>query len=225
MLEVRIRAKAFDGRPVLHDVRFAGRAGEVLVLMGPSGIGKSTLLNIVLGIDRAFEGEVRLAPGRLGVMFQEPRLLSWFSVAENLRLVRPGLSGREIAGLLSEATLDDVAALWPAQLSLGMARRVALARALAVEPEVLVLDEPFASLDRNLADALAGRVAARTRANAMLTLVSVHELDRALAIADRILVLAGNPATLAADVAVARGGTGLRDDLIAQFPFLGAHKD
>lgn len=224
VLEVDIGAKSFaapgggEPRCVLRDVRFSCRRGEVVALLGPSGIGKSTVLNIVLGVDRDFQGAARLDEGRLGVVFQEPRLLPWLTVAENLRLVRPGLSQREAEALCEEVMLHDVARLRPAQLSLGMARRVALARALAVEPELLVADEPFASLDRGLADSLAARLAARARAQRMALLVSIHDVDRALAIADRVLVLAGAPATLAADLG---GGRTVRHALLTRFPFLG----
>jgi NitT/TauT family transport system ATP-binding protein len=224
VLEVAIEEKSFAAstgasRAVLRDVRFRAEAGEVAALLGPSGIGKSTVLAIVLGLDRNFQGTARLDCARVGVVFQEPRLLPWLTVADNLRLVRPGLSLREIEALCAEVMLADVAQLRPAQLSLGMARRVALARALAVDPDALVLDEVFASLDRGLGDLLAGRLAERARARKMLMLASMHDLDRALAVADRVLVLDGAPATLAADMRVEAG---TREMLLARFPFLGS---
>jgi NitT/TauT family transport system ATP-binding protein len=231
MLEVTIRVKDFRAprggtRPVLRDVEFRSGAGEVLALLGPSGIGKSTMLRIILGLDRDFTGSLRPPPGRVGVMFQEPRLLPWLSVEANLLLVQPyGTKPPDVASLLEEVMLPPVRAMMPAALSLGMARRVALARALAVDPAVLVLDEPFASLDPGLAAALGARIADRARRCGTLVLLSTHDLDQALATAGRILVLAGEPATLAADVVVpalddAAAIERLRQGLLAQFTFL-----
>ena len=200
----------------------------MLVLLGPSGIGKSTILRIVLGLDRDFEGRVRLPEVRVGVMFQEPRLLPWMSVADNLRLVLPdGAPEPDIAALLGDVLLPEVRGLLPSALSLGMARRVALARALAVDPEVLVLDEPFASLDQGVATTLGGRIADRVRRGRTLVLLSTHDIDQALATATRILVIAGEPATLAADVRVpgrddVAAVATLRRDLLARFTFLGS---
>ncbi len=233
MLDVAIMAKAFRStrgapRLILSDIAFSASAGELLVLLGPSGIGKSTILRIILGLEGAFEGRVRLPQVRLGVMFQEPRLLPWMSVEDNLRLVLPDdAPAPDIDALLGAVLLPQVRNLFPSALSLGMARRVALARALAVDPALLVLDEPFASLDQGVATTLGGRIAERVRQGRMLALLSTHDLDQTLAMATRILVIAGEPATLAADMRVPRRGDvaaigALRRDLLARFPFLGS---
>jgi ABC-type nitrate/sulfonate/bicarbonate transport system ATPase subunit len=232
MLEVKIRAKHFHSsrgvtRQILRDVAFTAAAGEVLALLGPSGIGKSTILRITLGLDRDFEGSVRLSPGRLGVMFQEPRLLPWLSVEDNLRLVHPvGGPEPEIATLLNDVLLPPIPKALPSALSLGMARRVALARALAVDPGILVLDEPFASLDQNLAAALGARIVERVRRRGTLVLLSTHDIDQTLAMASRVLVIAGEPATLVADITApehddAGAYVRLRQDLLTRFTFLG----
>ena len=232
MLDVQIRSKAFPstgvaGRQILRNVCFSAARGEILALLGPSGIGKSTVLRIVLGLDPMFEGSIRRPPGRMGVMFQEPRLLPCLSVEENLLLVRPaGARALDIAALLDDVLLPPVAKAMPGELSLGMARRVALARALAVDPETLVLDEPFASLDINLAAALGARIADRVRRRGMMVLMSTHDVDQALAIASRILVVANDPATLVTDVAVpdrddALAIGQLHRNLLTRFTFLG----
>jgi ABC-type nitrate/sulfonate/bicarbonate transport system ATPase subunit len=229
MLEVQISAKAFPspGRPdrqILRDIVFSAGQGEILALLGPSGIGKSTILRIVLGLDRDFQGSARMSPHRPGVMFQEPRLAPWLTVEENLRLVQPSA---DVAALLREVLLPDAAKLLPSALSLGMARRVALARALAIDPRVFVLDEPFASLDQNLAAALGRRLADRVAKDGTLVLLSTHDVNQALAMATRVLVLSGEPATLSADIAVP-GRTDpaaigrLRQDMLARFAFLGS---
>ena len=227
-LEVQINAKAFpapDGskRPVLRDVAFSAGMGLILAFFGPSGMGKSTILRIAAGLDADFEGFVRRPPGRLGMMFQEPRLAPWLSVADNIRLVATkGALAPDIPGLLEEVGLRGASERWPRELSLGMARRVALARALTVAPDMLVLDEPFASLDPQLSAGLAAIVRARA---STLVLLASHELDQALAIADRILILSGEPATLGADLSVPLGEGAsaiarLRGDLLSRFHFL-----
>jgi NitT/TauT family transport system ATP-binding protein len=229
VLEVRIRSKTFPGatRAVLHDVAFNASAGEILVLLGPSGVGKSTILRITLGLDRAFDGSMRMEAGRLGVMFQEPRLLPWLTVAENLALVHPDdAPAPDVEALLEEVLLPPVAKLLPSELSLGMARRVSLARSLAVDPDVLVLDEPFASLDTKLAAALGTRIVERVRRRGMLVLLSTHDIDQALAMASRILVVSGHPGTLKCDLAVPNRDdgaaiSGFRKDLLRRFTFLG----
>jgi NitT/TauT family transport system ATP-binding protein len=141
MLEVRIRSKDFPlsggaARKVLHNVSFAAAPGNILVLLGQSGIGKSTVLRIAMGLERNFEGSVSLGSNKVGCMFQEPRLLPWMSIEDNLRLVqRRDVVVPDIAALLDDVMLPSVEGLLPAALSLGMARRVALARALAVDPD------------------------------------------------------------------------------------------
>lgn len=243
-LEVRLRLKRFGappGRtpallrptpspsprrsgdlPVLGPVAFDAAAGEVLAVFGPSGTGKSTLLRIVLGLDPAFEGSVARPPGPAGVVFQEPRLAPWLDVAANLRLVAPALDAAATAALLAPLGLAGTERMRPAALSLGMQRRVALARALAIHPQWLVLDEPFASLDPGLATTLGAIVARHARDTGAIVLLATHELDQALALATRILVLSGRPATLAADIAVPPNDrASLRAELLSRFAFLG----
>jgi ABC-type nitrate/sulfonate/bicarbonate transport system ATPase subunit len=230
MLEVDIRAKAFpttrgSARQILQNVAFTAAPGEVLALLGPSGIGKSTILRITLGLDRDFEGSTRLPSGSLGVMFQEPRLLPWLTVEDNLLLVRrDGAPDPDIDALLEEVLLPPVRKLLPAELSLGMARRVALARALMGNPETLILDEPFASLDIKLGAALGARIVDRVRRHRTRIVLSTHDVDQALAIASRILVIANEPATLVADITVPQDDAAavrMRQDLLTRFTFLG----
>jgi ABC-type nitrate/sulfonate/bicarbonate transport system ATPase subunit len=226
-LSVAIARKAYAGRAVLDEVEFEVEPREVVALFGASGTGKSTTLRIALGLDRDFTGQVHRGPGRVGVMFQEPRLLPWLTLAENIRLVATeGVPAPDIGALLASVGLADAAGLLPRALSLGMARRAALARALAVAPALLVLDEPFASLDPALAATLAARVAAEAREGGAAVLIATHGLDQALTIADRVLVLHGSPARLAADLPVAGNGSAgaLRSLLLARFPFLGAEE-
>lgn len=235
-LTLRIVRKSYiaagdERREVLHDVAFSGHGGEILALLGPSGVGKTTVLRIVLGLERDFTGSIVCPGGRAGVMFQEPRLLPWLTVAANLALVG-GERAREIPQLLAEVGLAGTENLYPRALSLGMARRVALARALLGSPRLLCLDEPFASLDPRTAAELALLVARTARHLGALVLLSSHDLDQVLSIADRLLVLSGKPATLAADWPTNRtqqsaNGAALqiKQDLLTRFPFLRAEAE
>jgi ABC-type nitrate/sulfonate/bicarbonate transport system ATPase subunit len=224
MLEVGIIRKQFGGRIVLRDVAFSVARGEAVGLLGPSGIGKSTLLRILLGLDVAFEGRVRRDYRKAGVVFQEPRLLPWLTVAENVRLVvTEGTKQPDIDGLLDTVHLGGAGALRPGQLSLGMARRVALARALAVSPDLLVLDEPFASLDARLGAALADSMARWARQTGAAVVLATHDLAQVMQLVSRLLILTGTPATLQADVPVSSGSEAAQHaKLVADFGFLGA---
>jgi ABC-type nitrate/sulfonate/bicarbonate transport system ATPase subunit len=217
-LELSIRRKLYrraGAAPVeaVRDLVLDFPAGSVTALFGPSGCGKTTALRILMGLDPEFEGEVRHRPPRLGVVFQEPRLLPWRSLGDNLRIVAraAGLPEPPVEALLSRVGLAGWAGHYPRELSLGMARRAALARALAVEPELLVLDEPFVSLDEATAvqlRALVGAVLAERRVTAVLV---THALEDAAALADRIAVLTPRPARLQRLVTVPRGDlAGLR---------------
>ena len=167
-IAIDVRRKCFrtgggdQPRVALQDLRLSGRAGEFVCLFGPSGCGKTTVLNIVAGLDADFDGKVDLptAEGRttpvIGYVFQDPRLLPWRTVEENIRLAiddAAAANGR-IGSLLSAMGLDSHRNAFPGQLSLGLARRVALARAFVVEPDLLLMDEPFASLDAPTAERL-----------------------------------------------------------------------
>jgi sulfonate transport system ATP-binding protein len=186
-------------RTILHDVAFSLRQGEVCALLGPSGCGKTTLLRIIAGLDTDFEGRVVLpTEHKIGMVFQEPRLLPWRSVAQNLRLV----------GVLSEDDLEEIAASlglslhldhFPGELSLGLARRVAIARAFAVKPGLLLLDEPFVSLDAALASRLREELLALVLKRNATTLIVTHDVEEAIAMADRILLLSAAPGRLLAD--------------------------
>ncbi len=227
-LEVALTAKRYgasgSATTILRDIAFRMEPGEIVALFGPSGIGKTTVLRVVLGLDREFDGTVMRPSGRVGVAFQEPRLAPWLTVGGNLRLVAPLLTDAMIAQALAEFALPvETASLRPRALSLGMARRVSLARAFAVEPDWLVLDEPFASLDPALGARLSGVVARRARSRGAGVLLATHSVQQALGVADRVLVLAGQPASLAADLTV---GAGQQDAvqrlLLGRFPFLAA---
>ncbi|WP_395664868.1 ABC transporter ATP-binding protein [Methylocella sp.] len=207
MLEIDVRRKTLrmasgDERLALRDVAFSLGEGEVAAVIGPSGCGKTTLLRIVAGLDRDFEGETKLPePLKIGMVFQEPRLLPWRSVRRNLTLAgaRPGAALDAIVAALGlSGHLDH----YPGELSLGLARRVSIARAFAVQPTLLLLDEPFVSLDAALALRLREELASLVETWRTTTLLVTHDLDEAVALADKILILSPGPGRKIAEVAV-----------------------
>lgn len=195
MIRVAIRAKAYGSVPVLGPVAFEVAPGECVAVTGPSGIGKSTLLRIVAGLDGRFEGHVE-RPARIAMVFQEPVLLPWRSARANLTLVT-GIGAAEAEAALARVGLAGRGDAFPGQLSLGQQRRLALARALAARPGLLVLDEPFASLDPATAAEMLALTAGLVREARAATLLVTHSAAEAEALAQRVLRLEGRPARLA----------------------------
>jgi NitT/TauT family transport system ATP-binding protein len=201
-LEVDISSKKFanaagDRHEVLRNIAFTLAPGEVGVIFGPSGCGKTTLLRILTGLDQDYQGRVsRPGPARIGMVFQEPRLLPWRSVEDNVRLAAPQADAKRLSALFAVLELSGHRSHFPGELSLGLARRVALARALAVEPDFLVLDEPLASLDEALAARLRSQIATLLEGRATTTLLVTHNLDDAVRLGDRLFLLSARPATI-----------------------------
>jgi NitT/TauT family transport system ATP-binding protein len=212
-LDVRIDHKAFrsaDGAEseVLRGLAFALAPGSFTCLIGPSGCGKTTTLRIILGLDRDFAGAVTPAPPglRMAAVFQEPRLLPWRTVEQNVRLALPPQERIPAAGdldrLFAVLGLAELRQRYPGELSLGLERRVALARAFAVMPDLLLLDEPFVSLDEHTADRLRAHLLELWQAQGATVLMVTHNVREAARLADRLLLLNGRPARLVGDVAV-----------------------
>ena len=209
-LEARVTRKtvwtaAGQGVEVIADLSFVLEEGETGALIGPSGCGKSTLMRILAGLDRNFEGAVHIpAEGRIGMAFQEPRLLPWRTAEDNVRLAAPDASEAEIAALFAALGLAEHRTHFPGELSLGLARRAALARAFAVRPTLLLLDEPFVSLDAPLALQLRRDLAQLVESRRITTVLVTHDVDEAIALADRIFVLSVRPAHVIGEVHVAK---------------------
>jgi ABC-type nitrate/sulfonate/bicarbonate transport system ATPase subunit len=201
-LEVNIESKTFENaaserQAVLAGINFTLGASEVGVIIGPSGCGKSTMLRILAGLDHDFQGHVsRPADARLGMVFQEPRLLPWRSVEENVRLAAPLIDEATLAALFTILELNAHRSHFPGELSLGLARRVALARAFAVDPDFLILDEPLASLDDALAARLREQIASLVGSRDVMTLLVTHNLDDAVRLGDRLFFLSARPAKI-----------------------------
>ena len=208
-VSVQTLAVTLSGRPILHEISFAATPGEVLAIIGSSGTGKSTLLRTLAGLVSPERGGIDVRNGderaRIAVVFQEPRLLPWLRVAENVAFVmqgpRPARRQRAQAALAA-VRLEGCARNWPRQLSGGMAQRTALARALVTSPHLLLLDEPFASVDALTRMELQDHVVELWHQHRFTVVLVTHDIDEALYLADRVLVLGGHPARVQAELDV-----------------------
>ncbi|WP_030660357.1 ABC transporter ATP-binding protein [Streptomyces cellulosae] len=188
-VETRGLSRAFDGNTVLHDLDLDIREGEFVALLGHSGCGKSTLLRILAGLDDEIGGEVTV-PARRSAAFQSPRLLPWLKVWRNVVLGLPGRPDRDLARkALAEVGIAERAGVWPKTLSGGQAQRVSLARALVREPELLLLDEPFGALDALTRGKVQQLVAELWERHGCAILLVTHDVEEALLLADRVLVM------------------------------------
>lgn len=212
LLELQLRSKRYPGsaEAVLGALDLQLQAGEVLALVGASGCGKSSLLRIIAGLEPDFEGLLRL-DGRplqalsrdIGYVFQEPRLFPWLDVAANVGFdIGQGHDRARVARLLDEVGLSAQAAALPRQLSGGQAQRVAIARALYTQPRLLLLDEPFSALDAFTRQHLQDLVLALARSHQMAILLVSHDVDEALRLADRVLVMEARPGRIAREIPV-----------------------
>ncbi len=189
LVDIRGLTRSFGGPAILDGIDLTIAKGEFVALLGRSGSGKSTLLRVLAGLDAAPARQLQL-PHRRSVVFQEPRLMPWKSVIDNVTLGVKRHDARSIA----IQTLDDVGLshrqnAWPLTLSGGEAQRAALARALVREPELLLLDEPFAALDALTRLRMHGLVFDLWRKHKPAVLLVTHDIGEAITLADRILVL------------------------------------
>lgn len=207
-LSINIREKRFAGlpNPLFVDLQIEVAGGAVLALIGPSGVGKSSLLRMVAGIDRDFSGRIEIDGVSAekavppGFVFQDSRLLPWLSAADNILAVRAATRRSDAELWLERVGLKGNERALPRELSGGMQRRVALARALSVNPRLLLLDEPFVSLDRRLVTDLYVLFLDLVKGTSATAVLVTHLPEDAARLADRVIVLGGRPAHITADV-------------------------
>jgi NitT/TauT family transport system ATP-binding protein/sulfonate transport system ATP-binding protein len=207
--------------PLLVDFHLTVEPSTVVALVGPSGVGKSSLLRMIAGVDNDYSGTITVdgvpaaeAPPA-GFVFQDARLLPWLTAAQNIRAVRRETTQAEADELLERVGLAGYGGAYPRELSGGMQRRVALARAFSVNPRLLLLDEPFVSLDRNLVEEMQHVFLDLVSAHGPTAIVVTHLAEDAARLADRAVTLGGMPAHIISDLPLSpERDLRQRDDMI-----------
>jgi ABC-type nitrate/sulfonate/bicarbonate transport system ATPase subunit len=210
-LRVHIKDKSYDKQvKVLQDIDFTVGKGDFVAIIGPSGCGKTTLLNMISGLESCADNSVLIngnAPGsesvcNIGYIFQQPRLMPWLTVQQNLNLVAKGSSEEQIECLLRDVGLGGKGEYFPRQLSGGMQRRVGIARAFLIKPQLLLLDEPFNSLDAPTAARLRLLLIEFSQQQNSTVVYVTHDLREAIYLADRIIFLGTPPSSIVHQVKV-----------------------
>lgn len=188
--------KKYGNMDVLKAFSLSLRPHEIVCLIGPSGCGKSTLLNLISGLIFPDKGDVKSYSKRIGYVFQEDRLLPWKTVLENIKFVDPNKDDSEIFDLIKIMGLEGFAHHYPRSLSGGMKQRCAIARAFTYDSEILLMDEPFKSLDYTLTIKLIQELIKVWEKRRNTILFVTHDIDEALLLGNRILVLSERPAKI-----------------------------
>lgn len=203
LLDISVERKSFGTTTVLHNVHLQLHDREVISLLGPSGCGKSTLLRIVAGLEKGYQGQLNRTADEMAFVFQEPRLMPWLTVEQNI-----GFSDDKhfdkawVAQLIDEVGLTGFTDALPKALSGGMAQRVAIARGLYSHPKVLLLDEPFSAVDAFTRMKLQDLLLQLARRHAIALLLVTHDVDEALYLSDRVLVMGNRPSNIRQELAV-----------------------
>ncbi|MGZ5029472.1 MAG: ABC transporter ATP-binding protein [Methylobacter sp.] len=208
-IQINISNKTYPTatKPSIEGLKLSLNSNEFTCLVGPSGCGKTTLLNIIAGLDKDYDGDILVGQQhthpKIGYIFQNPRLLPWRTVRENIELALNGNQSPEVIDeLLEVMQLTAAQHVYPERLSLGMSRRVAIIRAFAVDPEVLLMDEPFVSLDAPTARQVRELLLKLWQQRPHTVLFVTHDLREAIALADRLVFLSTSPMQVVSEVAV-----------------------
>jgi len=191
MVTIDITSKKYADQNILKNIRFSLKEGGFLSIIGPSGCGKTTLLRLISSLDSDFEGSIDIETNSVGMMFQEPRLLPWLTVKKNIAIVDKIGDPDKVLKLLRMVGLEHTLNAYPKNLSGGMARRVSLVRAFINRPKLILLDEPFISLDKPTALALQNDLMLFCKSFNPAVILVTHDLDEAIALSQKILFLGG----------------------------------
>ncbi|MGD8401036.1 MAG: ABC transporter ATP-binding protein [Bacillota bacterium] len=194
--------KNYNDICVLKDFSLQVKKGEIICLIGPSGCGKSTLLNIIAGILQPSAGAIVNHSSRISYMFQEDRLLPWRNVYQNIQIVNKDSRPEQVLELIEHVGLIGFESYYPSQLSGGMRQRAAMARAFNCPADLLLMDEPLKSLDYNLRIAMIGYLVNLWEDTHKAIIFVTHEIDEALLLGDKILVLSDRPAQVIREFAI-----------------------
>ncbi|MCK4840828.1 MAG: ATP-binding cassette domain-containing protein [Methylococcales bacterium] len=205
----------------IKDFKLSLTSNEFVCLVGPSGCGKTTLLNIIANLDSQYQGEISLAQQytqpKIGYIFQNPRLLPWRTVRENIELALPVEQSSEIVdSLLDAMQLSNIQHVYPEHLSLGMSRRVSIIRAFAINPDVLLMDEPFVSLDAPTARQVRELLISLWQQRPHTILFVTHDLREAITLADRLVFLSPSPMTVISEIKVNIARENRDDELLIE---------
>lgn len=196
-------SKKFNEKLILNDINFELYSGEILGLLGPSGIGKTTLLNILVGSEKQDRGEIiNLHNNKIGYVFQEDRLFEWLTLFENIKIVSEDVDEKIIWENLSLVGLKDYYNYFPKELSGGMRQRGSIARALTFSGNVMLYDEPFKSLDVKLRFELMDLMKSLKEEKNISMLFVTHDIEEAIYVCDRILIMKGSPANISEEIEV-----------------------
>ena len=193
-LELQLESFCYGNSEILGELSFSISPGETVALTGPSGIGKTTMLRVLAGLETNFTGTLSCS-SKVGMVFQEPILLPWRNARDNLCLAT-GIGVGDAAEKLHEVGLAGKEKFYPRQLSLGQQRRLSLARAFAVNPDILLMDEPFVSLDVELVNEMMELFVKLKSSRKLATVIVTHSIDEVAALATRTVELEGSPARI-----------------------------
>jgi ABC-type nitrate/sulfonate/bicarbonate transport system ATPase subunit len=213
MIAIDIKSKTYPAKDragshfAIADFKLAINANEFVCLVGPSGCGKTTLLNLIANLDQDYDGSIRFdqkqAQPKIGYVFQNPRLLPWRTVRENIELaIEDNSFSENIDALLEVMQLSQFQHVYPERLSLGMSRRVAIIRAFAINPDVLLMDEPFVSLDATTARQARELLISLWQQRPHTVLFVTHDMREAITLADRIVFLSSAPMQVVREIKV-----------------------
>lgn len=194
MIEINIKSKSYGNEQVLGNIDLSIAPKSSIALLGPSGVGKSTFLRILCGLDNDFEGNIK-NKAKTAMVFQEPTLLPWRTALQNITLIS-GTSDETAIEVLDELGLASKLDHFPNQLSIGQQRRLSLARAFAAKPKLLIMDEPFTSLDQSLVDEMLQLTKNLLNKREITMLFVTHSMREAEFLSDEIYELTGAPAIL-----------------------------
>ncbi|MCK9395776.1 MAG: ABC transporter ATP-binding protein [Methylobacter sp.] len=208
-IQININNKTYPTatKPSIANLELSLNSNEFICLVGPSGCGKTTLLNIIAGLDNDYDGEILVGQQhthpKIGYVFQNPRLLPWRTVRENIELALDRPQPPDVIDALLEVMqLTQSQQAYPERLSLGMSRRVAIIRAFAVDPDVLLMDEPFVSLDAPTARQVRQLLLKLWQQRPHTVLFVTHDLREAIALADRLIFLSASPMQAISEIIV-----------------------
>jgi len=208
-IQININNKTYPTatKPSIANLKLSLNSNEFICLVGPSGCGKTTLLNIIAGLDNDYDGEILVGQQhthpKIGYIFQNPRLLPWRTVRENIELVLGEHQSPDVIDALLELMqLTQAQHVYPERLSLGMSRRVSIIRAFAIDPEVLLMDEPFVSLDAPTARQVRELLVKLWQQRPHTVLFVTHDLREAIALADRLIFLSASPMQAVSEIIV-----------------------